>query len=279
MFEVAYRNGNAYVTLSDCIDLGQTLDCGQAFRWERDTAGHWQGTAFHKTLTLAQTDLHSLIFYHTDKTDFETIWQNYFDLERDYSDIIEKISGNETLKTAALYGKGIRILNQDPWETLCSFILSQNNNIKRIKGIISRLCESFGERLPSGGYAFPGPEKLAGLSPDSLAVLRAGFRTKYLLDAAQKIASGEINLAAVRSLPLDRARDSLMQIHGVGPKVADCALLFSMGQIAAFPKDVWINRALSVLFDGRLPDEAVPFAGIIQQYIFYYARETKLHLS
>ena len=220
----------------------------------------------------------TVILYNTDKSDFDAVWCDYFDLERDYKKIITAVSGNEILKNASEFGKGIRVLNQEPWETLCSFIISQNNNIKRIKGIISRLCENFGEKNENY-YTFPTAEKIAALTLDDLAVLRSGFRAKYILDAAQKVASKEIDLNNLKNLSVDIARNELMKIKGVGPKVADCALLFSHKHIEAFPKDVWIKRAMQVLFDGELPAEAVPYAGIVQQYIFFYARETKLNID
>ena len=215
------------------------------------------------------------MLFNTTEHDFESIWRKYFDLDRDYGAVNKKIGKNEILKSAAKYSFGIRILNQEPWETLCSFIISQNNNIKRIKGIISRLCDNFGE--DNGGYrAFPTAEKIAECSLEDLAVLRSGFRAKYILDAAQKISSGEIDLEKLKAVHTDAARDELMKIKGVGPKVADCALLFSLCHIDAFPKDVWIKRAMQALFGGELPEEAKPYAGIAQQYIFFYARETKL---
>ena len=182
------------------------------------------------------------------------------------------------MKSASEYGKGIRVLNQEPWETLCSFIISQNNNIKRIKGIIARLCENFGNETENG-YTFPAPEKLACLTPEDLSELRAGFRAKYIIDAAQKVTSGEVDLKKLRNLSTDEARAELMKIKGVGPKVADCALLFSHKHISAFPKDVWIKRAMQVLFRGDLPEIAKPYAGIVQQYIFFYARETRLEIE
>ncbi|MBR6564050.1 MAG: DNA-3-methyladenine glycosylase 2, partial [Clostridia bacterium] len=192
-----------------------------------------------------------------------------------YKKIFEILRVNETLKKACEYSYGIRILNQEPFETLCSFIISQNNNIKRIKGIIERLCENFGEEK-NGYYTFPSAEKMAALTLVDLAPLRSGFRAKYLLDAAKKVASGEVDLNKLKNMPLDDARAELMKIVGVGPKVADCCLLFSHKQVKAFPKDVWIKRAMETLFGGDLPKEAEDFAGIAQQYIFFYARDTRL---
>lgn len=275
MFKAEFKNGNAYIKGITEIDLSQTLDCGQAFRWEEQD-GKWHGVAFGRFLELEIKDS-VIILYNTTEEDFNNIWCDYFDLERDYGKIITEISTNEILKTASDYGKGIRVLNQEPWETLCSFIISQNNNIKRIKGIIARLCENFGEDK-GGYYSFPTAQKIASLTLEDLSVLRSGFRAKYILDAATKVANGEVNLEILKELSIEEARNELMKIKGVGPKVADCALLFSHRHISAFPKDVWIKRAMEVLFGGELPKEAEKYAGIVQQYIFFYARETKLQL-
>ncbi len=278
MFKTEFKNNNTYILNLKAFDLSQTLDCGQAFRWEEKTNGVWCGVAFNKYLELERLEDGTVVLYNTTEKDFNDIWRKYFDLDRDYDEIINAISSNEILKKASKYGEGIRILNQEPFETLCSFIISQNNNIKRIKGIISRLCENFGE--DKGGYfSFPSAEKIASLALDDLAVLRSGFRAKYILDAAQKVAGGEIDLNQLKSISIDDARNELMKIRGVGPKVADCVLLFSLGHVTAFPKDVWIKRALEVLFDGELPEEAKEYAGIVQQYIFFYARETKLKIK
>ncbi len=278
MFKFEAKNNNIYVYGIENFDLAHTLDCGQAFRWAEKENGIWYGVAFNKYLELEKLNDGTIIFYNTTENDFNDIWCDYFDFNRDYNEIILKISGNEVLKTASEFGKGIRVLNQEPWETLCSFIISQNNNIKRIKGIISRLCENFGENM-GNYYTFPTSQKIASLSLEELDILRSGFRAKYIYDAAQKIAKSEINLENLKTLSVDDARKELMKIKGVGPKVADCALLFSHKHIEAFPKDVWIKRAMQVLFDGDLPTEAIPYAGIVQQYIFFYARETKLKID
>lgn len=278
MFSAKFDNNNVYITNYGGFDLPHTLDCGQAFRWEETENGRWHGVAFDKYLELEKLADGTVVLYNTSKEDFEGVWRHYFDLERDYGEIITAISEDETLKRASEYAHGIRVLNQEPWETLCSFIISQNNNIKRIKGIISRLCENFGENK-GGFYTFPTAEKIAGLTLEDLSVLRSGFRAKYILDAANKVASGEVELKKLKAAPTDRARDELMKITGVGPKVADCVLLFGLEHADAFPKDVWIKRAMQVLFDGELPECAKPYAGIAQQYIFLYARETKLAID
>ena len=259
------------------FNLRETLDCGQAFRWTENEDGSWQGVAFGKYLRLSADD-EKIIFHDTTEKDFLDIWKNYFDLDRDYGKIITAISENEVLKTASGFAGGIRILRQDPWEALCSFIISQNNNIPRIKGIVERLCKAFGEKIAEGLYSFPSAERVADLSLEDLAPLRSGFRAKYILDAARKVASGEVDLNAIRTEQTDLARNELMKIYGVGEKVADCTLLFGLSHIDAFPKDVWIKRAMVKLFDGELPLCALPYAGIAQQYIFHYARMTKLEI-
>ena len=278
MYTVTFKDNNAYLTVEDGFDLGMTLDCGQAFRFYPLQNGRWCGIAHDRYIEMEQINSKNVILYNTDKDSFERIWKDYFDLERDYSHIIAEISENEILKTASQYGNGIRVLKQPPWETLCSFILSQNNNIKRIRSIIERLTENFGEKIP-GGYTFPTPERLAMLTVDDLTCLRAGFRAKYILDAAKKVSDGAVNLEILHKLPYIQAQAELMKICGVGPKVADCTLLFTHAHLSAFPKDVWINRALDVLFHGELPQSALPYAGIVQQYIFFYAKETKLGLT
>lgn len=278
MFTAKFDNNNTYITLTDPFSLPQTLDCGQAFRFEPMTDTKWCGVACNRYLELEKLNDTDFVLYNVSKKEFEEIWKDYFDLDRDYTAIINEISVNEVLKNASQYGSGIRVLNQPPWETLCSFIISQNNNIKRIKGIIARLCETYGEKI-EGGYTFPSAETLSKLEIEDLAPLRAGFRSKYIIDASRKVASGEVNLSSLKDLSYEDAVNELLKIKGVGPKVADCALLFSCRHIEALPKDVWIKRALQQLFGGELPEIALPYAGIVQQYIFFYARETKLEIE
>ncbi|MDR1892587.1 MAG: DNA-3-methyladenine glycosylase [Oscillospiraceae bacterium] len=269
-FTVTQSNGNLIVSPVDCLDLRDTLDCGQAFRWRQTDLNLWQGVA-HGRIVKVQKAPGALILHNTTEEEFEEIWRAYFDLDRDYSAIRRRFEADPVLKAASEYAGGIRVLRQEPFETLCSFIISQNNNIPRIKGIIERLCGLLGEDL-GNDFSFPSPEAMACLSPGDLAPIRAGFRAAYLCDAAQKVASGEIDFSAVKRLPLETARLELMKIRGVGPKVADCVLLFGLGRVEAFPVDVWIKRVLFDLYDGALPDIAAPYAGIAQQYLFHYIR-------
>lgn len=275
MYEIK-ADGENLILISD-IDLAQTLDCGQAFRWS-ESGGFWTGVAKGKNLKLAQRG-DEITFFNTTMVDFNEVWRDYFDLDRDYAAIKSAVSANEIIRAAADFAGGIHILRQEPWEAVCSFIISANNNIPRIKGIITRLCESYGENLGDGNYAFPTPQRLSQLTVDDLAPLKSGFRAKYILDAAKKFADGEIDVAALYTLPIDEARAELMKINGVGPKVADCALLFGWSRVECFPVDVWIRRAMERLFGEKgLPDVAKHHAGIVQQYIFHYARTTKLDI-
>lgn len=273
MYTVKFENNNTYIHNLDCFELAATLDCGQAFRWRQLSPTVWEGIADNRYLKIEQSD-NTIILHNTSESDFYLFWEKYFDLSRDYNKIIDSIE-NEKLKTAAEYGRGIRILRQEPWEALCSFIISQNNNIPRIKGIIERLCEKFGEKYDYG-YSFPTAEKIAKLTVDDLAVLRSGFRAKYILDAAKKVANNEIDLEGLKSISTEVARQALLSIYGVGNKVADCALLFGLGHLDAFPKDVWIKRALEQLFGGELEEIESDFAGVYQQYIFYFSRDKKI---
>ncbi|MBQ1182924.1 MAG: DNA-3-methyladenine glycosylase 2 family protein [Clostridia bacterium] len=213
-----------------------------------------------------------MTLYDCTLDEYERIWRNYLDIDRDYGKIIDIISENEVLKNAAAENLGIRILRQDKWETLCSFIISQNNNIPRIKGIVERLCENFGEALDDDGYTFPSAETIAGLTPEDLAPIRSGFRARYIIDGAKKFLSGEIDLDLIETADIDTARAELMKITGVGIKVADCTLLFGFNRIDALPKDVWIKRAIEEYFNGTFPECAKGYEGIAQQYLFNYIR-------
>lgn len=253
------------------LDLEQTLDCGQSFRWEKQNDGSFSGVAFGKYVNISLDGTDMII--KNAAPDDEKIWRDYFDLELDYGKIRGDISKlHPVLEDAARYAPGIRILRQEPYEALCTFIISQNNNIKRIKGIVARLCESFGDEIDEGVYTFPTAERLAELTPDDLAPLRAGFRNRYIIDSAKKVASGEVDLELCKTADYETARAELMKITGVGVKVADCTLLFGMHRVEAFPVDVWMKRAMEKLFPGMTANDFGEYAGIAQQYIFHYSR-------
>ena len=250
------------------FSLAQTLCCGQAFRWREQEDGSFLGAAGAHRAVIRQRGEEILI--ESDAS--PAFWENYFDCRTDYEAIRRTVASIPALEPACRYAGGLRVLRQDGWEALASFIISQNNNIKRITGIIERLCCQFGEPIGGGLCAFPPPERLAGLSPEDLAPLRSGFRARYLIDAARQVTGGTVDLAALPALPTAEARAELMKIVGVGKKVADCALLFGFGHGDCFPVDVWIGRALAELLPEGLPPSLAPCAGIAQQMIFHYMR-------
>ncbi|MBQ7638752.1 MAG: DNA-3-methyladenine glycosylase 2 family protein [Clostridia bacterium] len=248
------------------MNLSLTLDCGQAFRWKEEN-GLWRGTAYGRSVAVESKN-GALRFYGSSPEEVQKIWVRYFDLERDYESVVKSFALDERVRTAMERSGTVRILNQEPWEALCSFIISQCNNIPRIKGIINTLCLSFGTQLPGGSFTFPGPEKLARCEAEELDVLRAGYRAPYIIAAARAVASGRLDLEALSKGPLDDARKGLMEIRGVGRKVADCTLLFSMGFSEVFPVDRHIKRAMDEIYPGGLPSCFDPFPGLAQQYIF-----------
>lgn len=254
------------------FDAEQTLDCGQAFRFSPLPDGRtWEGVAGTRHALIEPHDNAIVITCFCRDADCAHAWADYFDCSRDYSALHRRLSVHPVLRRAVEYAPGLRLLRQDGWEALCTFILSQNNHIKRIKGLVDRLCCLAGEKLESGVYSFPTPQALAVLSEEDLSPVRMGFRAKYVLDAARRVSDGEIDLQALYHLPLDEARAELMQIRGVGPKVADCALLYGFHRPECYPRDVWIKRADSLFPDG-FPSELNDVAGLAQQYLFHYCR-------
>ena len=255
------------------LDLAATLFCGQSFAWRNNGDGTYTGVAGGRAATVWQQGeaLHLLPLGPAQADDAD-YWRHYFALDEDYPGWLARFREHATLKACVDSCPGIRVLNQPFFDTLLSFIISQNNNIPRITGIVGRLRTGFGPQLAEGVYGFPSAPVLAGLSVEALAPLRAGFRAKYLLDAARRVALGEINEEALRALPTEEARKRLSQIYGVGQKVADCVLLFSLERKEVAPMDVWMKRAVEGHFEGALPECAAGGQGIAQQFIFYWAR-------
>ena len=270
-YEISANN----IILSEikCFDVGLTVDCGQSFRWKKTGDGIFKGIVSGKVIEIEEKN-EKITFKNVSEKEFLSFWVKYFDLERKYEEIIENFE-DKYLKIACKEYYGIRIMNQEPWETVCSFIISQNNNIPRIKGIIERLCENFGEKIGEEDYSFPSFEVISKLSEEDLAPIRAGFRNKYIIDAAKKFASGEISAEKINSLKIEEAREELLKIKGVGPKVAECVLLYGFGRVEAFPVDVWVRRIVSELYPEGLPECIKGNEGIAQQYLFHWRRNLK----
>ena len=276
------------------LDIEKIFDCGQCFRFDRvensQHASEFSGVAYGRFVSFAQ-DGDTLYIYGSDLADFEAIWRRYLDLERDYREVERDVlahSQNSALIAAIEYSRGIRILSQEPFECVISFIISQNNNIPRIKKIIEALSERCGERIElcdeakkhlSGKgmpYAFPSAEALCALGESGLFEMKTGFRAKYIYDASSRVKNGELLLDPIRDEDTERAIEKLCEVKGIGRKVASCALLFGFGKYDAFPIDVWMKRVAEKYFG----DEAETlssltfgeYAGIAQQYLFYYER-------
>ncbi len=264
-----YEKNMDYTIQNDNFDIRRTFLCGQCFRWREEENGWFSGVAGGKFLRISQNG--NTITLHGISEGDVPFWENYFDMKTDYAAYVDTCSADETLRKACAGSGGIRILRQQPFEALISFIISQNNNIPRIAGIIGRLCESFGERI-GGGYAFPEAARLKGITPEDLAPLRAGFRARYICDAVDKVNSGEVDFAEIDRLPLEQARERLKRIVGVGDKVADCVLLFAFHKMDAFPKDVWVKRLMAEFYPEGLPECTKGIEGIAQQYLFDYVR-------
>lgn len=261
----------------DCAD---TFDCGQCFRWNyMPDKRAWHGIAMGRELYISQQG-NDFSFYPCTRQEFESIWFDYFDLQRGYAAIKQQLAFDENVARGMAYAGGIHILQQEKFETLISFIISANNNIKRIKGIIERICEKTGDRAGSG-FAFPTPEQLSALSIEDLQQLGAGYRARYIHETTRMVLDG-FDLESLARLPYDDARKQLCTLCGVGPKVADCIMLFSMGFTRAFPTDTWVKKVLADMYSEYGEMSPAEFAaqrfgdnaGFAQQYLFHYMRNT-----
>ncbi|MDD6484991.1 MAG: DNA glycosylase [Clostridiales bacterium] len=270
------------------FNLRHIFDCGQCFRFNQIDDNTYEGVAYNRALKISQSG-DTVTLYSTPEEDFYNIWYRFFDLDTDYGQIKRRICTDEYMREATDYGRGIRILKQELWETIISFIISASNNIPRIKGIVERLCENFGNKFEYMGkiyYGFPSAQVLARLSLEELSPIRAGFRDKYILDAAKKVSEGTLSLQALDQMPTADAKSTLMSVKGIGEKVANCILLFGMGRCEAFPVDVWIKRIMEhCYFDceqpkssiARLADEKFSdLGGYAQQYLFFWARDNHI---
>lgn len=292
------QNGIPCVTVSnvELLDVSRVFDCGQSFRFDRVTdsahSSEFGGCAYGKYISVAQ-DGTSVYIYNVTLDEYNATWKRYLGLDRDYAEInndILSLSQQPALARAVEYSSGIRILRQEPWEAICSFIISQNNNIPRIKKLVAALCRECGEKIDVSGmqghiadahrenignfYSFPSAEAVAELGVDGLFALKTGFRAKYIYDAAQKMINGDIDISLLEQSPSTaECTEHLCRVKGIGPKVASCALLFGFGHLDAFPVDVWIKRATEKYFGTDFePSSLGKYAGVAQQYLFYYER-------
>ena len=270
------------------FDLKHIFDCGQCFRFRQTGINEYTGTAHGHVLTVShENDV--ITFKNTDMSVFNSVWYDYFDFGKDYKQIKNHLSGDECMNRAIDEGYGIRILRQDLFETIISFIISQSNNIPRIKKIIETLCINFGEKLEYNGenyYTFPTPDAIAD---SDISILHAGYRDKYITDAAKTVLHNPGILKELKEADTLTAKKILMSMNGIGNKVSDCILLFGLGKTDSFPVDVWMKRIMEQLYFKKqcsVPEISAyaserfgEYSGYAQQYLFFYALNHKNELN
>lgn len=257
------------ITSTFC-DLDKIAESGQCFRWKKIGEHSYEIPAYGKVLRARQDYGNDCLYFDCTQSEYDTIWKDYFDFDTDYEqyerEAITQSSMNQYLRDAIVASRGIRILKQDLWETIVSFIISQNNNIPRIKGCIGRFCDRFG--------GFPEPHQILERGLEGLDGLGLGYRQEYILKAATLYNDDVERL--LRNLSYEDAMKYLTSWKGIGPKVADCVCLFGLAHKEAFPRDVWVKRIEANHFNGHFPEENYPgCAGVLQQYIFFYERNRK----
>lgn len=272
------------------FELKDVFDCGQCFRWNKTETGSYIGVAYGKVIEVSKCG-EDLIINNTDEEAFNKIWLEYFDLKQNYDDIKKKLSEDPLLKKAVEFGEGIRILKQEPFELLISFIISSNNRIPMIKKAINKISERWGDKViykDKEYYTFPEVEKLQDKTVEDFESCGVGFRAKYIADTCKRVFQDKSELQNIIASSDDDCHKGLQNYMGVGPKVADCIMLFSMQKYSAFPVDVWVKRAMMHFYVapnvslkkirefGR--NKFGKLAGYAQQYLFYYARENKIEV-
>ncbi len=277
------------VMLLDSIDFEpkHIFECGQCFRWDEEKDGSYTGVAHDRILNIKKNE-NNIIFNNTNIKEFNEVWLNYFDLKTDYSKIKKQLNKDDlVMQKATEFGGGIRILKQDLWETVISFIISANNNIPRIKKIINLLCEKYGKFIGTYNgkkyYSFPKPDALSCLTKEDLLLCNTGYRASYILNTAIHVVDKGLVLEDYLNLPNNVYKKKLMELSGVGPKVADCIAFFGLGKLEAFPIDVWVKRIMeyfyfkeetsSVEIQHFAKQNFGVYAGYAQQFLFYYGRE------
>lgn len=275
------------------FNIKQILECGQCFRWEKVGELNYIGVAHGKVIEVIQED-DKVTILNTNEEDFNNIWLDYFDLKRDYSEIKMGLAHDEILGKSVEYGYGIRLLNQEHFELLISFIISARNSIPSIMKTIKKISQKWGTPIEYKGntyYTFPTPEQLKDATEEEIKETGASFRSKYIVDTIAKVneSSYDFDLERISELNADECHTALQNFKGVGSKVADCIMLFSMRKYSAFPVDVWVKRAMIFFYgaeDASLNkirifarDKFGELAGFAQQYLFYYARENKIKVG
>ena len=283
---------NYILTNQESFNLEHIFECGQCFRWNKEEDGSYTGVINNSVINVKKEDTTIIFTGKSNGVSFEHTMKEYFDLATDYREYKNKLSAvDEYLKESIAFGEGIRILKQDLWECIISFIISANNNIPRIKKIIEKLSLNYGEKIEFNGktyYTFPTPESLSNATVEDLRNLGLGFRDKRIYNTTKMILEKQVDLNKIKNMKhTDEMREELLKLDGVGPKVADCILLFSLKREDVFPIDVWVRRVMNDLYIHNEDEEKVNkkqlqklaeekflgLSGIAQQYLFYWKRE------
>ena len=272
------------------FELYDVFECGQCFRWEKSESGSYIGVAFGKVIEVNKID-NDLLIYNTNEEEFNSLWLDYFDLNRNYDEIKNSLSSDPILKEAIDFGAGIRLLKQEPFEMLISFIISSNNRIPMIRRAINKISEKYGKEIKYKEkvyYGFPSVTELSKATIEELESCSVGFRAKYIKNTCEAVNNEKGLLNNIKSCDDDNCHEKLLDFMGVGPKVADCIMLFSMAKYSAFPVDVWVKRAMMHFYVA--PDVSLKkirdfgrnkfgsLSGFAQQYLFFYARENDIKI-
>ena len=288
--DIVQKDNDIYLYNVEDFDLGQTLECGQCFRFNKIKDNEYIIVAYHIMQRVGQVQ-DTVIFYDCDIDTFNNVWYEYFDFGTNYKEIKEYLlQYDDKLKEAIEKKNGIRILKQEFFENLLSFIISQNKQIPHIMKIVDDIANKYGDKLGEYEgreyYSFPTVEQLKNATEEDFKALKTGFRAPYLMDAIKLVSDGSINVNNFTDLTTLEVEKELIKIKGVGTKVANCVLLFSLGRRDAFPVDVWIQRIMEELYyNGEKTKKEViidfakehfgEYGGYAQQYLFYYARDGK----
>jgi len=264
---------------SEDFDIEKIADSGQCFRLTPAGDGTYLLNAAGRLLRIAPRPGGASL--DCTAAEYDGVWRAYFDMDASYAAYRAAIPPEDGYLTrAAEFGRGIRILRQDPWEMLVTFLISQRKNIPAIRCCVEQLCSRYGEPIGDGARAFPAAARLAELEEDALRVCSLGYRAGYVRAAARMTAEGALSPALMAGLDDAALTESLLTVPGVGPKVASCVSLFGYHRLSGFPRDVWINRVIDREYGGSFPLERYAgFEGVIQQYLFYYGRSAGTGVS
>ncbi|MDR3596606.1 DNA glycosylase [Clostridium sp.] len=305
----AVKSYDGYIVIEDVknFKLKHIFECGQIFRFEEIAENHYIVIAFGKLLEVKE-DGYNIIMYNSTEKEVKEIWIKYFDLDRDYSIIKQELSKDHLLKQSIEFGYGVRVLNQDPFEMLLSFIISARNNIPSIKKTVNKISIRWGKEIQYRGkkyYAFPNIDEIKDATLEEIQETGASFRSKYIIETIKNVYDSvketdelkankensnlKHDLNYIKSLNDDECHNALQEFKGVGAKVADCIMLFSMEKTSAFPVDVWVKRAMIHFYGAEntslnkirifARNKFGEFSGFAQQYLFYYARENKINID